>query len=113
MKSERREWTALEVDHALKLRAMGFSWGEIAERLGRTRNGVTAYMSYLRSGKIRHPGNRPEWERRRQMIAMAEAGKSTREIADHFNMNTPHVSARLHAHGYDWEVREEIRRGLP
>ena len=105
MKRERRAWTAQEVDTAQRLKAMGLTWGQVAERLGRTRNGVTAYMSYLRSGAIRHPGRRPEWDRRREWIALAEQGWTTGEIGRAYGISSAHVCARLSAHGYDREVR--------
>lgn len=54
------QWTELEVRRVLELKAEGRSVGEIADRIGRTRNAVLSVLLYPRRGGTYDKPDKPE-----------------------------------------------------
>jgi transcriptional regulator len=95
------------------LRANGLTWPVIAERLGVKRASLTTQFC-----KWKKHGAGPGWakyRRTQRMIELAEAGWTTRRIADEVGSSIANVIMALNRHGVDAELRalyqaEPIRR---
>jgi len=98
-------WEDLERIHAMKAR--GWTWPAIAARMNRTQGSVEVTYSRWKNGTHRKSWNRPT--RVARMIQMAEAGISSREIANAMGISIQNACVSLARVGYDAEVRRLYR----